>query len=143
MLNPQSGSLVLSPTLCLRPGDSLETVQALLLAETTELWDMHTGWQWLLVRNVQVGRLYYSLNLGFTQQRLRRVALVVSPTPFAVPATWDGWSEEAEARSLVRLKQWIRAEVGQEGEFAWGTVRADYDARSAGSSVSINYRLPS
>ena len=140
MLDPHSGSLVLSPTTCLRPGDSLETVRVLLIAETTELRDLETGWQWLLVRNVQVANLYYLLNLCFDQQRLRQVALVVAPTPFAFPATWDGWSEEAEARRLASLKQWIRAEVGQASDFAWGTVSAEYDPRSAGSSVSINYR---
>jgi hypothetical protein len=140
MLDPHSGSLVLSPTTCLHPADSLEAVRTLLVAETTELRDLRTGWQWLLVRNVQVDSMYYLLDLGFNQQRLRRVALVVAPIPFAFPVTWDSWSEEAEARSLVRLKQWVRAEVGQQEEFAWGTVSAEYDARSAGSSVSINYR---
>jgi hypothetical protein len=139
MLDPQSGSLILGPTICLRPAASLEAVRTLLVAETTELRDLQTGWQWLLMRNVQVDSLYYLLHLGFEQQRLRRVALVVSPTPFAFPATWDGWSAEVEAHRLARLKHWIRAEVGQESDFAWGTVSAEYDPRSAGSSVTINY----
>lgn len=143
MLDPQSGSLVLSPTACLCPGDSLEAARALLVAETTELRDLQTGWQWLLVRNVQVEGLYYLLHLGFEQQQLRRVSLVVSPTPFAFPATWDGWSAETEAHRLAGLKQWIRAEVGQEGEFTWGAINAEYDPRSAGSSVSITYLPPS
>jgi hypothetical protein len=113
MLDPHSGALVFSPTTCLRPDDSLEAVRALLIAETTELRNLQTGWQWLLVRNAQVDSLYYMLNLGFDQRRLRRVTLVVAPTPFAFPATWDGWSEEAEAHNLAKLKQWVRAEVGQ------------------------------
>lgn len=140
MLDQYSGSLVLGPTTCLRPGDSLEAARALLIAEITELRDLHTGWHWLLARNVHVGDRYYVLDLGFYQQRLNRVALVVSPTPFAFPATWDGWSEEAEARRLAVLKQWVRAEVGREGDFVWGAVTAAYAPRSAGSSVSINYR---
>jgi hypothetical protein len=100
---------------------------------------MSTGWQWLLVRNVQVGDLYYLLHLGFYQQRLSHVALVVSPTPFAFSATWGGWSEEVEIRKLAALKQWVRAETGQEGDFAWRTVTVAYDPRSAGSSISIHY----
>jgi hypothetical protein len=56
--------------------------------------------------------------LGFDQQRLSRVTLVVSAIYFAFPATWDGWSEEAAARNLAELKQWVCAEVGQAGDFA-------------------------
>lgn len=100
---------------------------------------MHTGWKWLFARNVQVGPWYFILHFGFCNNGLKRVSLVVSRERFEALASWDNWSEQAEMQRLVKLKQWIRAELGHEGRFSWGTATADYDMKSASSSIAINY----
>jgi hypothetical protein len=37
------------------------------------------------------------------------------------------------------LKHWVRAEVGREERFSWGTVTANYDEKSASSGITIIY----
>ncbi len=141
MLDHHTGFLTLSPTIYLHPGDSLQVVRMLLSGEETDLRAMGTDWQWLSIRNVQVVSQYYILQLGFYQDQLCRVSLVVSPIRFPAAVTWDGWAADAEWRRLAVLKQWVREQVGREGEFLWGSITASYDSRSAGSSITIEYKL--
>jgi hypothetical protein len=45
MIDQQTGDLILTPTMRVRAGDSLETVAALRLGDLNEVHDMNTGWK--------------------------------------------------------------------------------------------------
>jgi hypothetical protein len=140
MIDQHTGHLILAPAVCVRPGDSLETVAALTLGESQDRLDMQTGWQWLFVRNVRVGQQYFVLHFGFYAHRLQLVSLVMSGERFGRLANWGNWSERAEVHRLEELKQWVSEELGHEGEFSWGSVTADYDPKNASSGITIRYR---
>jgi hypothetical protein len=139
MIDSQTGALHLTPTAHVRVGDSVETVAALALGESNEVRDMHTGWQWLYARNVQVGPDYFTLDFGFYNNSLKTISLSFSHEQSEKTASWDDWSEQAEMQRLAEFKQWLRKELGHEGSFSWGTATADYDRKKASSSITIRY----
>ena len=139
MIDRQTGNLLFAPSVYVCGGDSLETVAALGLGESTEVRDMQTGWQWLIARNVQVGSEYFALAFGFRDNRLQRVSLAVSSERVEAVNTWETLSERAERQQLEKLRQWIRREVGRDGAFSWGSVTAQYDFKNATSGITIAY----
>ncbi|MFC6226105.1 hypothetical protein ACFP2F_22875 [Hymenobacter artigasi] len=137
MIDRQTGHLILAPSVCICAGDSLEMVAALVLGESTEVRDLHNGWQWLSTHNVPVGPHYVHFHFRFCQNRLQMVSVGISPERTALVGSWEQWSEGAERDRLKALKQWVREELGREGRFVWGTVTADYDEKSASSGITI------
>ena len=117
MIDRQTGNLLLSPSVCVRRGDSLETVVALGVGESAEVRDMQTGWKWLFARNVQVRTEYFAFAFGFSDNRLLQVLLAVSSEPFEPVDTWEALSERDERQRLEALRRWIRREVGRDGAF--------------------------
>ena len=140
MTDQQTGDLVLAPAGRVRAGDSLEMVTALGLGELNEVHDLPTGWKWLAARNVPVGPNYVHFQFGFCCNRLTTVSLTISRERTALIGSWKNWSERAERKLLGELKLWVRAEVGHEGRFSWGTVTANYDEKSASSGITITYQ---
>ena len=140
MIDQQTGDLVLAPAGRVRAGDSLEMVTALGLGELNEVHDLPTGWKWLTARNVPVGPDYVHFQFGFCDNRLAMVSLAVSRERTALIGSWENWSERAERELLGELKHWVRAEVGREERFSWGTVTANYDEKSASSGITITYQ---
>ena len=139
MIDRQTGNLLFAPSVYVCRGDSLETVAALGLGESTEVRDMQTGWQWLIARNVQAGSEYFALAFGFSDNRLHRISLAVSSERVESVNTWKTLSERAERQQLEKLRQWIRREVGRDGAFSWGSVTAEYDFKNATSGITITY----
>jgi cation diffusion facilitator CzcD-associated flavoprotein CzcO len=139
MIERQTSHLLIAPQVCIRPGDSLSAVAALFLGESQAVEDMATGWQWLTVRNVCVDHRYFLLSFGFYHDQLRSLQLIFSPDRYALNSSWEDWSEQHELTQLKVLQQWLHAELGREGDFPWGTVTADYDAKGGSSSVTIQY----
>jgi hypothetical protein len=139
MIDRQTGQLALAPKVRICAGDSLEAVASLSLGDSNVTHDMHTGWIWLFARSVQVQTHYYGLHFGFCHNKLKMISLVVSQEPFEPIGSWDTWSEGREIQRLKVYKQWLLKELGREGRFSWGTVTADYDQKSASSSITINF----
>ncbi|MFC6226036.1 hypothetical protein ACFP2F_22525 [Hymenobacter artigasi] len=139
MIDRRSGHLLLAPTASVRAGDSMETVRAVVPGGTNEVRDMGNGWKWLVARNVHLGPDWFHFHFYFYENRLRMVSLGVSRTRTALLGSWADWSERAERQRAEELKAWVRAEVGREGRFPWGTITADYDEKSASSGITINY----
>ncbi|GAB3876917.1 hypothetical protein GCM10028824_35670 [Hymenobacter segetis] len=139
MIDQQTGHLTLAPSVCICAGDSLETVAALVVGESTEVRDLHNGWKWLSTHNVPVGPNYVHFHFCFCQNCLQMISVGISPERTALLGSWENWSERAERERLGALKHWVREELGREGRFSWGTVTADYDEKSASSGITITY----
>lgn len=103
MINPQTGYLILVPSVCICARDSLETVAARVLGESTEVHDLHNGWKWLSTHNVPVGPNYVHFHFCFCQNRLQTVSAGISPYRTALVGNWERWSERAERDRLGAL----------------------------------------
>jgi hypothetical protein len=114
-------------------------IAALKLGESNDMRDMHNGWKWLTARNVSVREYYLTLEFAFYNNLLRAITLVISSEKSSQLPSWKNWSEHTEMQKLSKLKQWLQEELGQEGMFDWGNVTANYDYKSGGSSIIINY----
>lgn len=139
MIDCNTGYLILDPSICIRPGDSLEAVVALSLGDSNDIHDMQSGWQWLFARNVYVEQKYFVLHFGFYKNRLQRISLVVSNERFIPLSNWNSWSERIEMHRLAELTQWLFKELGSKRLFSWGTITANYDVKSTSSSITIDY----
>lgn len=139
MIDPQTGSLTLSQTVQINPGDSIDRITAVNFGVAQVLNDMQTGWKWLTVKNVVVETNYYMISFGFYHDVLLQLSLVVAAAQFDLNPRWESWSEADEHHTLTRLRQWVHAELGRDGVFGWGRVRVDYDPKGGASSICITY----
>ena len=94
----------------------------------------------MTIKNFIIEENYFIGSFGFYTDALKLIELTVSQTPFDLTASWDAWSEEQELALLKELRVWLLNELGREGRFAWGDVRASYDPKGGYSSIGIHYR---
>jgi len=139
MIDSRTGSITLSPTLQINPGDRIDRVTAFNFGVTQVLSDMQTGWKWMTVKNVAVETNYFIFTFGFYHDVLIQINLVVAGNQFNLNLGWETWSESDELHTLTRLRHWVLAELGRGGVFGWGTVRTDYDPKGGASSICITY----
>jgi hypothetical protein len=75
------------------------------------------------------------LSLWFSFDRLTVARIFVS----AVAEPPDAWSGDRELQHRDILENLLHKAYGSVRTFSWGRVRAAYDSRSGGSSISVRY----
>jgi len=139
MIDRKTGSITLSETLKIRAGDNVDAIILLGTSNNQAIKDMKNGWKWLTAKNLRVNEQYYILSFGFQADALKQIQLIVSKDRFDLTENWDDWSETNELKLLTDLRIWVINELGREGTFDWGNVRAAYDRKAGSSSITITY----
>ena len=140
MIDPKTGSIALSETLQIKAGDTITAVKQVNLVDNQTVIDRQNGWKWLVVKNLLVNEQYYILSFGFLADALKQIELIVSKDRFDLSANWSDWSETNELKLLTELRIWVKNELGREGTFDWGSIRATYDKKGGSSSINITYK---
>ncbi len=140
MVDPKTGCIVLSETLQIKVGATIDAVKYLNLSDNQSVIDRHNGWKWLTVKNLPVNEQYYIVSFGFQADALKQIDLIVSKDRFDLSANWSDWSETKELNLLTELRIWVKNELGREGTFDWGNIRAAYDQKGGSSSITITYK---
>lgn len=140
MINKETGHIAISGSVQIKPDDKYEDILLLNIGQTNEQWDHVNGWSWLQENNVFVDNKFFIIQFGFFKKELKIISLSVNDTKFELDKGWDNWSEEKELADFEKYKEWLTNELGQQKEFAWGTVRALYDSKGGSSSINIHYK---
>ena len=78
------------------------------------------------------------LTLYFYHQQLESVSITASSDRYG--ASWNDWSEAKELERKRFHDQWLANTVGTtNGQFSWGQLSSNYDAKSGFSSVHLQY----
>lgn len=140
MINKQTGHITISDRIHIKPDDLYQDILSLNLGQTNKQLDHGNGWSWLQENNVFVDNKFFIIQFGFFKNELKQISLCMNDTKFKLDKGWDNWSEEKELADLEKYKEWLTNELGQQKEFAWGTVWASYDSKGGSSSIGIRYK---
>ena len=119
---------------------SFGEIKSMDIGESQSEIEMGKGWKWYNVRNVKVADLYFTISLGFFDDRLRELSLGFSNSKYDLSKGWESWSKKEERQNAVIFNNWLKAELGAEKTFGWGEVWADYDEKGGSSSIGIRYK---
>lgn len=149
MIDAQTGNIYIVDTVTVKAGDLLEKIKALQMGLQHYVHDMGTGWIWLREENIFVNGLYCTMSLGFFQQKLEMVSLVVGEDQFKTPLNWDGYSEAKEIEKWRHYSGWLEKELGRACDrtdnsdtvwnYAWGKIGAGFDTRGGAASIYVVY----
>ncbi|HEX8378589.1 MAG TPA: hypothetical protein VF602_12290 [Pedobacter sp.] len=139
MIDKDSGSLKISESILIKPNDTFDEISGLALGEVQEVTDHKNGYKWLKLKNVEMEGQYFLLGLCFFDNRLKLLDFVVDNQKFDLNSTWDDWNEVEERNNVSKYREWIRKELGREGQFEWGGVGATYDNKRGSSFIFIKY----
>ncbi|MES2513285.1 MAG: hypothetical protein V4580_04045 [Bacteroidota bacterium] len=140
MIDKDTGHIIISNAIHIKHNDLKQYMSLLNIGETSSQRDHPNGWSWIQENNVFKDNLYFIIQFGFFENKLKEIVLSVSHTKFDTTQTWDSWSETKELEKLETYKTWLHSELGSQTEFTWGTASAFYDAKGGSSVVHLRYR---
>ena len=53
--------------------------------------------------------------------------------------SWSDWSRERELARKEAHDKWLNEVIGTRRSFPWGSVSSDFDAKTGGSEITIEY----
>jgi hypothetical protein len=101
--------------------------------------DMRTGWAWLDLVHEDLDGGRWTVSLGF--ERARLAMLLLAHWLPGESGGWDSWSREREQAAQDRHDAWLRAQVGERRDFAWGSAWSSYDDRAAAATLALDYEV--
>ncbi len=140
MIDKNSGEIIVGNKTTIGPNSSMEEILSLNLGQSRNQGDHKNGWTWLTERNVLLENKYFIMNFLFFDNKLKEIYFVVSEMKFNLESDWDSWSELQELLNLEKYKVWLANEVGNQEDFDWGKIWADYDSKGGSSSISMRYK---
>lgn len=104
----------------------------------TNSWDSGTGYIHYHFKNIRILGRDATMGLCFAPAGNIDTADIVLPIPNK-PLDWADWSEERERQRDVVHKKILEEQLAPPYGYPWGITEANYDARTGGSSIGINY----
>lgn len=132
MINIIDGSITFDSGLVLRKHMQLTEVESKHIKTKDEY-----GYVSLLLMPQSVECTSFTVRVYFNDMhQLVGLNLVLN----SYPIDWGNWSIETEVKRDVEQKEWLLKSIGKPPyKYSWGTVSAEYDQKSAMSSIYINY----
>lgn len=140
MIDIKTGYITLNDAIVLTPESTIDSITENSLDAHTEIRDMGNGYKWLDIYNLQINREYYILSLCFEKNVLTMLTITVNGEPFNLNSDYDSWDQRDEKRVFKYHERWLKKRFGRKREFLWGNVWAEYDPRSASSSMGLRYK---
>ncbi len=102
----------------------------------------HYGYSRYALRSQKLDTDFLAVALYFRQDgRLEFISLSILDDE-QIPS-WQDWSREKQEQRKVIHDQWLRRHLGPPPyRYRWGAVLSDYDPRSATSTITIRYLIP-
>ncbi|RYU83237.1 hypothetical protein [Hymenobacter persicinus] len=139
-LNATTGTLHLAASSSISSATSAAELATLFAPAPVEHSAAHGGYTHYFIRAVPLDEGQGSFRLIYFHQRLDSISFAFYPDGQA-HLSWNDWSEQQEQRLAAEYDAWLTKQVGSRRQFAWGTVWAEYDPRSGGSSIGMRYAL--
>lgn len=130
---------MITPGLTIDKNTSPDEILAAYAMDNITLTDMKNGWKHYTIRNIPLQGKYFHFTFFFLYNMLNMLSFRFSGQFIESPAR-DDRSEEAELQRAVDLNNWLDDEIGLERLFSWGTISANYDAKSCQSHIVLTYR---
>ncbi len=140
MIDKTKGHIKLTGLLKLEPNSNFDFIEKQKLGEVQEIRDMGNGYKWLDIKNIQIEDKYFIMSLCFKEEDLTELSIVFNDKPFDLNSSWDSWSEKDEQKKLNKYQVWLKEQLGDNRNFNWGEVWADYDPKGGSSSIGIRYK---
>ncbi|MFK7796345.1 MAG: hypothetical protein AB8E82_02750 [Aureispira sp.] len=139
MIDINTGHLVIDKERIITPQSKLATVESWELGSFQTTQQMADGWALVEVKNLLIQGLYINISFRFYGQKIDGFTFVFQNKPYEMNPSWESWSKEVEQANLVRFNNWLKEQFGEVGALEWGKIHALYDAKSAASSIQLNY----
>ncbi|WP_210463059.1 hypothetical protein [Rufibacter roseolus] len=140
MIDKNTGKLTFYSGKNIFPTAELSEIKALKLSAVQEEQDWGNGWIHYTIRNVDVSGIYFNMTFFYHEKTLKSISFIIKDSPFDMDTGWETWGEQREKEKAEFYNDWLNKELGTDRNFAWGTIRATYDPKSAGSSIVIRYK---
>jgi hypothetical protein len=107
--------------------------------ENVDIRDVKTGWKHYSVRNIKINDNYFLITFYFDNDVLKMLDFIVNDR-FIVQGSWDDWNENIELQKRDFYNDWLTKEIGNNRQFAWGTIGSYYDNKGGFSSIILKYK---
>ena len=139
MIDIKTGQIIINKVLIINKNSDFDFVYKMELGEIQEVDDLGNGWIWLRIKNIETSGYFFHISFAFNNHKLKEINLIVSNKKFDLNSNWSNWSEQKELEALQFYNNWLNKEIGNQREFNWGEVWADYDPKSGSSSIGLRY----
>jgi hypothetical protein len=101
--------------------------------------DVGNGYHWYQLPTAEISGQVVMLSLCFFKNALEFVTVEVADDD-QPGDPWSNWSAEREQARAEAIRQWL-ANIGcPVGDYTWGSVSAEVDAKSGGASGGVRFR---
>ena len=101
--------------------------------------DMNTGWVWYELPPCTDKGVKLGISLAFFKGVLRQVTIAhIDETLYG--SGWNEWSEQKEKLRAQNTAVWFAKHGYSLGSFSWGSMWADFDAKSGFGSGGVRYK---
>jgi hypothetical protein len=101
--------------------------------------DMGTGWAYYALPDLRDGNERLRVELQFHDGLLSGVFLYPRLPGDDPDDPWRGWSEAREHERARKVEAWLRARGCAPGQYSWGTVSADFDAKTGAGDGFVRF----
>jgi hypothetical protein len=141
MIDPKDGSIRIdNPSMTITRDMTREQFLQSPVAGFATPLNQNTPWSRYAFMPVIIGGESFAADICFNAGRLFSVGLAVMRPEFGL--SWSDWSEEGEMARKRFHDSLLDSVLGgdwREQRFTWGSVYAEFDPRSSGSSIQVSY----
>ena len=140
MIDRNTGNIKLTDSLELSSNSSFNLIEGQNLGQVNEVREMGNGYKWLEIKNIKIESKYFIISLGFKDDKLTELSMVVEDKQFNLTSDWNSWSERKEKEDLKKYQNWLDKELDGKTTFHWGDVWITNDPKGGSSSIGIRYK---
>ena len=136
IINTENGNFSLNAEMVINANKEFVEVNSFDLDKTSN--NMGNGYEWIYFKNIEIGNLFFFLNVCFFQNKTKMIIFSFSESQIKNPS-WDNWNENEAITNLERIEEWLNKSIGNRRKFNWGNISSNYDSKGGGTSVTISY----
>lgn len=136
IINTVNGNFNINAEMIINANKEFTEVNSFDMDKTTH--DMGNGYEWIYFKNVNIGNLYFFIDVCFLKKKAKMIIFSFYETQ-NTKLSWDNWNENVELTNQRKFEEWLNSSVGIKRKFDWGNISSNYDSKGGSSSIIINY----
>lgn len=113
-------------------------VADLLNNEKIQVRDLNNGYVWYKISDTKIKDYFLVFSLCFYHNKLNSFNFYASLEPNN--SDWSNWSKEYQLKRVQESKDWIQSLGYDIGEYDWGTISVQFDAKGGSGGGTIRLK---